>query len=160
MKVEKLVSISLERYACLGKDGLFREEGEWIKGLENVQLTLFNSPLLLMLQQSPQPYQDSTYVYLVEGEKDCETLKQHGLIATCNPMGAGKWRNSYNELLRGLTCFIITDNDKAGHEHSKLVLKSLQGIANSVQLIDLVELMPDLPPKGDITDFFERGGKL
>jgi hypothetical protein len=31
-------------------------------------------------------------VWLVEGEKDVLRLEAEGMVATCNPMGAGKWR--------------------------------------------------------------------
>jgi hypothetical protein len=31
-------------------------------------------------------------IFIVEGEKDVNTLRSHGIPATTNPMGAGKWR--------------------------------------------------------------------
>ena len=50
-------------------------------------------------------------VFVVEGEKDVETLASLGLIATTNAMGAGKWRPEYNEALKGATstsCLTMT----------------------------------------------------
>ena len=38
---------------------------------------------------------------MVEGEKDADALTALGLTATCNPMGAGKWRDSYTATLAG-----------------------------------------------------------
>lgn len=35
-------------------------------------------------------------VYVCEGEKDAETLRTLGLVATCNPGGAGKWLQARN----------------------------------------------------------------
>ena len=35
-------------------------------------------------------------VVIVEGEKDCNTGSAWGLVTTCNPMGAGKWRDEYS----------------------------------------------------------------
>ena len=39
-----------------------------------------------------QALTDATDVFVVEGEKDVETLTAHGLTAVCNLGGAGKWR--------------------------------------------------------------------
>jgi hypothetical protein len=35
----------------------------------------------------------SSTVYVCEGEKDVESLRRLGVVATCNPGGAGKWRD-------------------------------------------------------------------
>jgi putative DNA primase/helicase len=40
-------------------------------------------------------------IYICEGEKDVHALEQAGVVATCNPMGAGKWRKEYGKPLRG-----------------------------------------------------------
>jgi len=141
-------------------DGSLKPVGTWEKGIEGIQTTLYDAPILVMLQKLEQAVKDKHRVFIPEGEKCCNTLKKHGFIATCNPMGAGKWLPRYSELLHGLTCCIIPDNDKAGHEHAQSVFNSLQGIVRQVQIIDLLDLMPDLPPKGDVTDYLERGGKL
>ncbi len=93
-------------------------------------------------------------VYLVEGEKDVETLRSNDLPATCNPMGAGKWREEYNKSLRDKTVIILPDNDKAGHKHAQQVASALFGIAKEIVIVNL----PNLPEKGDITDYFENGG--
>ena len=37
---------------------------------------------------------------LAEGEKDADNMvSQFGLVATTSPMGAGKWRQSYAQML-------------------------------------------------------------
>ena len=36
---------------------------------------------------------DHVRMFVVEGEKDVDTLKDLGIPATCNPMGAGKWKS-------------------------------------------------------------------
>ena len=50
-------------------------------------------------------------VYVVEGEKDVETLARLGHAATCNAGGAGKWRDSQSALLAGADLIILPDND-------------------------------------------------
>ena len=63
---------------------------------------------------------------VVEGEKDVERLIKMGLLegweATCNPMGAGKWRSEYNHVFKGKEVIIFPDNDKPGHEHAQVHL--------------------------------------
>lgn len=140
----------------------FRWNGkEWKPGgLASKDLTLYDAPILKLLQAAPQAQKDSTSVYIVEGEKDCEALKTAGKIATCNPMGAGKWMPHYNELLRGLNVVILPDNDKPGREHGAKVFQTLQRIAASVKIVNLWELMPDLMEKGDVSDFIAAGGNI
>ncbi len=100
---------------------------------------------------------DRTFpVFIVEGEKDVESLLKLGATATCNPQGAGKWKDEYSSHLRDFRCFIIPDNDAAGEAHSKAVGKSLLGIAADVQILHL----PDLPEKGDVSDWIAKGNKL
>ena len=140
----------------------FRWNGkEWKPGgLASKDLTLYDAPILKLLQAAPQAEKDRTTVYIVEGEKDCEALKTAGKIATCNPMGAGKWMPHYNELLRGLNVVILPDNDKPGREHGAKVFQTLQRIAASVKIVNLWELMPDLMEKGDVSDFIAAGGNI
>jgi 5S rRNA maturation endonuclease (ribonuclease M5) len=116
----------------------------WIYNTEKTRLVLYRLP----------EASASETVFLVEGEKDVETLRQNGFTATCNPFGAGKWRNEYNESLRGKIVVILPDNDEAGRKHAEQVANSLHGIAKDVFVITL----PNLKEKGDITDFFDCGG--
>jgi hypothetical protein len=41
-------------------------------------------------------------------------LERAGAAATCNPGGAGKWRDEYAETLVGATVVIVADRDKPG----------------------------------------------
>jgi putative DNA primase/helicase len=47
---------------------------------------------------------------------------------------------------------IFADNDDPGRKHTLQVAQSLQGIAESVKIVEL----PDLPAKGDVSDWIER----
>jgi hypothetical protein len=89
------------------------------------------------------------YVLVVEGEKDVAAAEALGFIATCNPMGAKKWRDEYSCLLEGARVVIIADADRAGREHAQQVAASLQGWAASVKIIN------DLPGSNvkDLSDF-------
>ena len=90
----------------------------------------------------------------MEGEKDVDRLMSLGLVATTNAQGAGHWLPEYNESLRARRVAILIDNDDAGGMHGQKVSQSLHGIAGEIKII----LLPDLPPKGDVSDWLDRGG--
>jgi len=96
----------------------------------------------------------SKFVWITEGEKDVETLRENGLVATCNPFGAGKWREEFNEHFKDKAVRIIPDNDAVGRQHALSVAKNLHGTASSIKIIEL----PGLEEGGDVTDWFEKGG--
>ena len=125
------------------------ENGKRIWGLKGVEPFLYRLPRLSSVDQTET-------VYIVEGEKDADNLTRAGLVATCNPMGAGKWRDRYSESLRGRSCVILPDNDDTGRDHAQEVASSLQGKAATVMVVEL----PGLPAKGDVSDFLAAGGTL
>jgi hypothetical protein len=96
----------------------------------------------------------SKVVYIPEGEKDVDRLISLGLVATCNPGGVGKWKAEYSNPLRDRLVAIFPDNDEVGQEHALTVVRSLFGITKALKIINL----PDLPPKGDISDWLDAGG--
>jgi len=93
-------------------------------------------------------------VIVVEGEKDVDTLAGMGFVATSSPMGAKKWRDEYNDALKRKDVVLLPDNDTEGRKHMAQVGAALNGIAKSLKWIDL----PDLPSKGDVTNWFEKIG--
>jgi hypothetical protein len=106
--------------------------GGWInKGSR--RLALYRLPQVLAAVAAGEP------VYVAEGEKDVEELESAGVVATCNPMGAGKWRAQYGKPLRGATVIVVQDRDEAGREHAAKVIDSLTGIAARVRLVEAAE---------------------
>jgi hypothetical protein len=93
-------------------------------------------------------------IYVGEGEKDTHTLEALGLVATTCPQGAGKWMPHYNQVLKGQTVILIEDKDEAGKAHVLQVAEDLSPVAKSVKILRI----PNLPEKGDVTDFVEAGG--
>ncbi|CAN5794626.1 hypothetical protein BH24ACT25_BH24ACT25_04750 [soil metagenome] len=75
-------------------------------------------------------------VFVVEGERDVHVLEAQGIVATCNPGGAGKWREEYGEALGGADVVVVADRDKAGREHALEVARSLEGTAASVDVVE------------------------
>ena len=117
----------------------------WVNSIKGVRRVLYRLPELLA-----RP--DET-VFVVEGEKDVDRLHAVGLLATTNSGGAGKWKTSYSECLRGRDVVILPDNDAPGRDHAARIAKSLQGIAESIRIVEL----PDLPEKGDVSNWFDAG---
>jgi hypothetical protein len=90
--------------------------------------------------------------FITEGEADTDTLRRHGLTSTTNVGGAGKWCADYTAQLKAAgvkNVIILPDNDAPGKAHGITVARSCADAGLSVKLIPL----PDLPPKGDVSDF-------
>jgi len=94
------------------------------------------------------------HILVVEGEKDADELVQRDFVTTTCPGGAGKWKPEFSEILRGARVVILPDNDDPGREHGQTIAQALEGIASEVRVLDL----PDLPAKGDVSDWFKAGG--
>lgn len=118
--------------------------GGYLWNLDGVKKVPYRLPELLAAE--------SPTVFIPEGEKDVDRLKELGIVATCNPMGAGKWLDDYNEPLRQREVIILPDNDAVGRKHAQQVARALSGIAESVRVLEL----PDLPESGDVVDWIEE----
>ncbi|MCL6622876.1 MAG: hypothetical protein K6T55_12375, partial [Syntrophobacterales bacterium] len=121
--------------------------GAWIWNLSGVEPVLYRLPELLAADPAAP-------VFILEGEKDADRLAAQGLITTTNPQGAGKWRVSFNKHFAGRRVIILPDNDQPGRDHAQVVARNLHGVAASVKVLDL----PDLPDKGDVSDWLKAGG--
>src|SRR5262249_14982937 len=118
-----------------------------INGIKGARRVVYNLPAIAAAPPE-RP------VFIVEGEKDVETLTALELLATTNPMGAGKWTSELSDLLRGRHTFILPDNDDPGKRHAEAVAQSLKGIAASTLIVEL----PGLSAKGDISDWLAIEG--
>jgi DNA primase len=124
-------------------------DGTW--GLpKSVRRVLFRLPEVIAGVEA------NRHILVVEGEKDADELVQRGFVATTCAGGAGKWRDCYSRSLKGANVCILPDKDDAGSEHGQAVARALHGIAEEVRVLDL----PDLPAKGDVSDWFKAGGEV
>jgi len=133
-----------------------KANGEWVWKMTGVRRVLYRLPQLLAAKDEP--------VFLCEGEKQVEYLVSLGLCATCNPQGAGKWRDEFAESLRGRDVIIVPDNDPitekngkvscVGMEHAEAVADSLTGKAKSVYVL----ILPGAEEKWGLDDWFQKGG--
>lgn len=93
--------------------------GGWEYSLGDTPKILYNLASVIKGVQEGYP------IWVVEGEKDADTLIKLGIIATTMPGGAGKWLDIHTQALAGADVEIIADNDKPGIEHAQKVLQEL-----------------------------------
>ena len=118
-------------------------DGAWIWNLQGV------TPIPYKLPRVLEAIKDGKTIYMCEGEKDCDNLARIGLVATTNAGGAGKWKATHAQWLKGADVVVLPDNDQVGRDHAAEVARSLAGIAKRVRICNL----PELPEKGDVSDF-------
>jgi 5S rRNA maturation endonuclease (ribonuclease M5) len=124
-----------------------KEGGGWVWSVKDLRQIPYRLPELLVAD----PKQT---IVIVEGEKDVDTLRSIGVVATCNAGGAKKWTAAHAQFLLQRNVATIADNDKSGREHQSVVAESLSGIAKSIRVLEL----PNLSEKGDVTDWVNAGG--
>ncbi len=118
--------------------------GGWTKGLKGIKRVPYHLPELLA---------SAGTVFIVEGEKDCQTMAERGFVATTNPFGAkAKWQSEFSDFLKKRDCVLIPDNDKPGKDHMTAIAESLLGKAASVKIVEL----PGLSEGEDVTDWFSH----
>ena len=74
-------------------------------------------------------------IFIAEGEKDVDRLRELGLNATCNSEGAGKWIPAFKKYFEGAEVVVLADNDEAGRKHVNQVAINLLPVAASVKVI-------------------------
>jgi hypothetical protein len=124
-------------------DGL----GGWRWNLTGVERVLYRLPDVL----------EAPIVFVVEGERDADTLRDWGFIATTAAGGCqAPWLNSYTEALAGREVVVIPDMDEPGLRRGAEIAQALVGRAAELIVLD----PPDLRGFKDITELFEseRGG--
>lgn len=135
------------------------EGGAWRAGLGDppVRRVLYRLDRVL---ERPE----GAIVWIVEGEKDVESLEKLGLVATTGPGGAGKWdlvAACAERALAGARVAIIPDDDSAaarptdrdkGLRHALDVQRKLTGVAASASIVTLTG------GAKDVTDWIGAGG--
>jgi putative DNA primase/helicase len=114
-------------------------------GINGVRRVLYRLPELLA--------RNTEAVFVCEGEKDTDRLSAGGLVATCNPMGAGKWRAEYSDSLRGRSTVILPHNDGPGWSHGA-------GVAAGLLRVDCQVRVVEVPDGKDVSDWLAAGGTI
>lgn len=147
-------SLLFQKLRYVDQDGrkTFRQRrpdgtGGWVFALGDTPKVLYNLPAVL------QAAAQGGRVYVVEGEKDADTLIALGYVATTMPGGAGKWLDIHTEALAGARVEVMADNDEPGRQHADLVRSTLEAAGIPVRCWRT--------PKGkDVSEFLGMGGDL
>jgi hypothetical protein len=124
-----------------------KNNGRWVYGWPSTAIPYRLPELLAAPVTEP--------VWFCEGEKDADNVAALGLIATTNPGGAGKWQPELTQWFKGKhQVNILEDNDGAGREHTNKIRAALHSVVPSIVVIPF----PELPEKGDVSDWLEAGG--
>ena len=111
----------------------------WRKGSRQV---LYHLPEVL----------EAPIVFVVEGERDVETLREYGFVATTNAGGAkAHWAPQFTEALRGREVILIPDNDAPGRKRVVNIARALLG---KVARLIVLELEGGAK---DVSEWFGRG---
>ena len=114
----------------------------WLYDLKGVSPLLYRLPDLKRRITEP--------IFLVEGEKDVNSLHAIGLLATSASGGAAKkWDVGFTPHFAGRDVIIIPDNDEPGQKYGQSVAQALSGVASSVKILTI----PNMPIKGDVSDY-------
>jgi hypothetical protein len=118
----------------------------YVYNLDDIRRVPFRLPELIEAVRSGRT------VYIVEGEKDALRITQEtGRFATCNPMGAGKWRDEYAAFFIGCKqVIIIQDRDEPGRRHAKKIKADLEAVGVPV-------LVFQAKVGKDMSDHFDAG---
>lgn len=99
---------------------------------------------------------DSTTVYIREGEKAADAVISLGLIATTSTGGSQAPELTDWTPLVGKSVVILPDNDEPGRKYANAVTDILRRLGSTAE-IKIVE-RPDLPLKGDAVEWIDAHG--
>lgn len=92
--------------------------------------------LLYRLPRVQEAVQTGQTIYVVEGERDVQTLETLGLYATTNAGGAGKFTEQHAQQLVGASnIIIIADADQPGMDHAQRVAAEINWLGITHQIV-------------------------
>lgn len=141
-------ALRLSQKAFRQRRPLSASSADWIWDLKGVRRVPYR--LTEIIRESKR----GGTVFIVEGEKDADNLVALGLVATTNSGGAGKWLPEFGQYLKAAHVVVLPDNDAPGLEHARQVAQSCRPYAASLKVLPL----PNLPSKGDVSDWLQSGG--
>ena len=117
--------------------------GDFIKGKGKTGSTLYNLPEAL-----EQKRKGKTLFYC-EGEKDVNTLKKYGLVAT-TAGSVSDWKSEYADFFIGADLVILPDNDKPGRDLSDQIKRDCKDVVYKIRIVNTSNR-----EHGDVSDWFE-----
>jgi 5S rRNA maturation endonuclease (ribonuclease M5)/transcriptional regulator len=125
----------------------------WMPGLEGVRRVIYHLPEVI------SAISDNKVIAIAEGEKDVDTLRKYGYIATTNDTGGGKnkWNKTHSKYLQNAHVILFFDYDQTGIDHRDNVIKQLKGYVSSLKVIHLPSYEVAVKNGKDISDWLKEG---
>jgi len=105
----------------------------WAWKLGTTRRVLYRLPKVIEAVEAGQ------VIYVCEGEKDVQALEYAGAVATCNPGGAGKWKQEFDAHFAGADVVIVADKDEPGRRHALRVAEGLRAVEATVKIVEALE---------------------
>jgi hypothetical protein len=124
--------------------------GAWTKGTDGIAVPLYRADKIIALAVPNEV--ENALLFIVEGEKDTETMERFGFTATTTPTGV--WKPEFDHYVNrdDVDVIIFSDNDTAGEERARKIFAAVKAVNPRVRWIKPTTLYSDCPPKGDISD--------
>jgi 5S rRNA maturation endonuclease (ribonuclease M5)/nucleoside-triphosphatase THEP1 len=107
-----------------------QERDDWEWKLGDVRRVLYRLPEVLQAKAAGRT------IYVPEGEKDVESLRAEGFVATTNAGGAQHWLDEFTEVLAGAACvIIIADRDVEGRKKAEKLRQALLGRVGALHVM-------------------------
>ena len=125
----------------------FNQSGNPVWNLEGVRRVPYRLPQLLACVRQ------GSDVFLCEGEKDCDAVRELGLTAS----NFKNWSEDFNRYITGANVVLLADHDLPGYRHAENAAKMISKAAASVKVLDVFydREMPDKQGP-DISDFIHE----
>lgn len=125
--------------------------------LKPANRVLFNAEAVDMARNTGRP------LYVVEGEKDVNTMKKLGLL-TVSAGGVNDWQEHFAAAFDGLKVYVIPDNDRPGQNAAKRIFADLNNRNVDVSMFTWERCSEQFSYPGgikdshgeDITDLYEH----
>lgn len=115
--------------------------------MTGVRRVPYNLPAVIQAAATNQP------IWIVEGEKDANSLIERGEVATTNAGGADSWEPAWGVWFAGAHVNIVVDKDQAGYKRGAFIASVLNGTAATITILE--------PDSGkDVTDHLNDGKTL
>lgn len=122
------------------------DSGECVRGLDGCQKIFYRLPELIDGINKGAP------IFLVEGEKDADTLADHGFIAT-TAHATSYWSDDFTVLLKPADVVILYDMDATGLKRRDFLCKQLVGKVKRLRVVDLPGLEYSESHGKDVSDW-------
>lgn len=97
--------------------------------LTGIERPLYNLPAVV------EAVADGGTVWIVNGEKSADKLREWNITATCTFNGENSWNPEYGKILEGADIVIVADRDDTGVKHALDIQADLRDKARSIRIV-------------------------